>query len=133
MSVNYARPVARDKTDSPLIPSYIPTSTLGSVNRENASASSVTSLTDLTSAVEVTAVGVGAGIRWAVNQATSVVTATSGTNFDNIVPVNTTRLFFVPRRTQAVPSISGINSQEGLFANIATISMGVGSVLLAQY
>jgi hypothetical protein len=133
MSVNYARPMGKDRNDVPFFPTHIPTSTLGSVTRENASASSVTTLTDLTSVVEVTAVTTAAGIRWAVNQATSVITAAGTANFDNIIPANTTRTFIVPRRTQAVPSISGINSQEGLFGNIATISTGVGSVLLAQY
>src|SRR3990167_10080826 len=115
--INYGRPIAKDKNDQPYIPVYIPTSTLGSVNRENASASSVTTLTDMTSVIEVTAITTAVGIRWAVNQATSVITAATTANFDNIVPVNTTRLFVVPRRVQAVPSLSGINSMEGLFSN----------------
>lgn len=133
MSVNYAKLVGRDRGGEPFVPTHIPASTLGSVTRENASASSVTTLTDLTSVVEVTAIATAAGIIWATNQATSVITAQGTANFDNIVPPNTTRLFVVPRRVQAVPSISGVNTQEGLFALIATKSTGVGSVLLAQY
>ena len=131
-AVNYAKQIGKDRNDQPFIPSHVPTSTLGSVYRDNASASSVTSLTDNTSVVEVTAITTAAGIRWAVNQATSIITG-AGANFDNIIPLNGTRTFIVPRRQQAVASISGINTQEGLFPAIATISIGNGSVMLAQY
>lgn len=133
MAVNYARPMAQDSNNIPFYPTHIPTSTLGSVNRENAAASSVTTLTDNTSIIEVTAVTTAAAIRWAINQATSVVTAATGANFDNIIPVNTTRTFVVPRRAAAIPSIVGVNIKEGLFNNVATISTGTGSVLIAQY
>ena len=133
MSVNYTKKTAQDVNGIPIYPSYIPASTLGSVNRENASGSSVTTLSEMTTAIEVTAVGTGAGIRWAINQATSVVTIAGTANFDNIVPVNTARLFSIPRNTQAITSVAGINVKEGLFANVATISLGTGSVLIAQY
>ena len=129
--INYAKQIAKDRNDQPIVPSHIPTSTLGSVYRTNASESSVTSLTDDTSAIEVSAITTSATIRWAINQATSVTTA----NFDNVVPLNSTRLFVVPKRTIGLGagSVAGVNSGEGLFSAVATISVGVGSVFLAQY
>lgn len=130
---NYAKPLPVDRQGGHMTAFPPATSTLGSVHRENASASSVTSLSDMTTVVEVTAVGTAAGIRWAVNQATSVVTAAGTANFDNIIAADNTRLFVVPRRIQATTSVAGINVQEGLFGGIATKSTGVGSVLLAEY
>lgn len=134
MAVNYARPLPVDRMGHVMVNVPPAASTFGSTHRENTSNSSVTSLSDNTSVVEVTAVGAGAAIRWATNQATSVVTAQGTANFDNVIAAGATRLFVVPRRVAAVPSISGINSQEGLFSGIATKTIaGAGSVLLAEY
>lgn len=141
MSTQYAKPIPFDRNGIPLVDYPPAASAIGTTVRENASASSVTSLTANTTAIEVGAIGTGAAIRWAVNQATSVITAAGTANFDNFVPVNTVRKFVVPRRVQAIPnyqnagapSIVGLNTAEGLFANIATISAGIGSVLLTEY
>ena len=134
MGMSYARPIPVDRDGAKLQGFPTPTSTLGSVDRENASASSVTSLSVHTTVIEVAAVTTAAGIRWAVNQETSVVTAVSGANFDHIITAGTVRKFVVPRRIQAPqPSAVGLNIQEGLFNGIATISTGIGSVLLSQY
>lgn len=116
-------------TDSP--PPYLALATL---HRDNASASSVTSFNANTTVIEVSAVTTGAGIRWAANQATSVITLAGTANFDNFVIAGSTRLLVVPRRIQGnSSSVVGLNAQEGLYENIATISAGIGSVLLTQY
>ena len=133
MSKNYASPLPRDKEEQTMQEYAVPKATTAVTVRENASASSVTSLNDATTTLEVGAVGTGAAIRWATNQATSIITAASGAAFDNYIPVGTVRRFVVPRRIQAVSSVGGVNVIEGLFNNVATQSTGNGSVLLAQY
>lgn len=111
-------------------------SAIGSTTREAILASSVTSLSPLTTTIEIAAIGASAAIKWASNQATSVITAAGTANFDNIVPVGTVRQFVVPKSTQgAMGSVVGIGTVEGLFPGIATMGIGaaVGSVLLTQY
>lgn len=136
MSNEYAPQTPRGKDSMPKV-GYVPTVVrLANTVRENNSASSVTSLTHDTTEVEVTAVGgSGTAIRWAANQATSVVTVTASPNFDAIVPSGETRRYVVPRETGgSYASVQGVNRAEGLFQNIATKSLtGNGSVLLAEY
>ena len=140
MATNYAKPLPFDKKTVPLQNYPAATSTLGSIYRDNASASSVTSLHENTTVIEVTAEGGAAGIRWAINQATSILTDAGVSDFDNVIADGETRRFVVPRNTQAIPNYSGIdnpsvvglNVAEGLFSNVATVSFGAGSVLLSQ-
>ncbi len=109
--------------------------------RENGAASSVTSLNANTTAVLVTALTGGAAIKWGNNQATSVFASVGGMSYDATLAANESRLFVVPRSSQAIPNQSGIqnpsmvglNTSEGLFSGIATRSLGVGSVLLTEY
>ena len=142
----YARHLPVDR-NTHVMQEYPPaTSAIGTLTRDNASVSSVTALNANTTVIEVGAVTVGAAIRWASSnvgsvQGVSVITAASGANFDHFIPVNQVRKFVVPRVTTAIPnynnqgspSIVGLNTQEGLFANLATISAGTGSVFLTQY
>ncbi len=133
MSVGYAKALPIDERGGLMHNSPPAFPTIATTVRENGSTSSVTALNDNTTIVEVTAVGAGAGIKWATNQATSVVTAASGASFDNFVAAGTTRLLIVPRSSQAVASIAGKNVQEGLYPAIATKTNPVGSVLLTEY
>lgn len=138
MSVTYAKQLPNDRDGAKMTASPILSTALATTTRENATASSVTSLNANCTAVEVTALGTSAGIKWVTNQLASVQTTSSVTsvgvqNYDNIIPVNTTRIIVVPRFSQGVSSIVGLNVQEGLYPAIATISTGVGSVLLTQY
>lgn len=137
---NYARKLAKDRTDAPMQEYALPFPALATTNRENAAASSVTSLNANCTAVEVAAVGGNAAIRWSMATATTSVITIAGTaNFDNYIPSGTLRRFVVPRQAQAIPNYSGINSpsvvglnlQEGLYTGIATI--GAASVLVTQY
>jgi len=130
---SYAKPLPNDRDGAKMTafpPNY---AALATTARDNASASSVTTFTDSTTVVEVTAVTTGAGIKWATNQATSVITAAGTANFDNYVPAGTTRLFVVPRQNQGVASIVGLNKQEGLYNLLAAKSSGIGSVLVTEY
>lgn len=134
---NYAKQIPIDKGGMVLQGYPAPCSTLGTVYRDNASASSVTSLTVDTTVLEVASTTVPVGIRWAISQATSIIAVAGATaNFDHVVVPGQVRRFVVPRRivgVSPIASISSINIQEGLFSNIATISLGVGSVMLMQY
>lgn len=141
MAVNYAKPIPKDRNDTPMQEYPPAASAIGTTTRENAAISSVTAFTANTTTIEVAAISTGVAIRWATNQASSVVTQATGANFDHIVPVNTVRKFVVPRtvisnqsyNNQGSPSIVGLNTGEGLFSAVATISLGTGSVLLTQY
>lgn len=138
---NYAKSIPMDRGQNGLVNSPAPCSTLGTVYRDNASTSSVTALTANTTIIEVAATTVPIGIRWAINQATSIIAIAGATNnIDNIVVPGEVRRFVVPRRTIGIPnytndgapSVVGLNTAEGLFSNVATISLGVGSVMLIQ-
>lgn len=134
MSTAYSKELPVDRSGNTMLNSPPPYLALATLHRDNASTSSVTSFNGNTTVVEVSAVTTGAGIRWATNQATSVITAAGTANFDNFVIAGSTRLLVIPRRVQGdSSSVVGLNTQEGLYANIATISVGIGSVLLTQY
>ena len=135
MSDSYAPKTPRGKDNNPKV-GYIPTVLrLANAVRENASASSVTSLTHNTTELEITAVGQGMAGRWAANQATSVITVVASPAFDFVVPSGETRRFVIPRETSgSYASVQGVNRAEGLYQNIATKTLtGAGSVLLAEY
>lgn len=105
--------------------------------RENAATSSIQTLTDNTTQVEVgTNATAGAWIRWIPATETAAAPAGSvlSNNFDHYVPANTVRTFVVPRESQGVASIVGANVQNGLYRRMAvgTVS-GAGSVLTTEY
>lgn len=139
MAVNYSKPLPQDRNNAVMTSSPPQHVALQATTREAGATSSVTSLNANTTLVEVTAVGGAAVIKWGNNQATSVISAAVGANYDNSIGANQTRLFVVPRFAQAIsnnsgiqnPSVVGYNTQEGLYNSIATI--GVGSVLLAEF
>lgn len=104
-------------------------------NRDVATASSVITLNENTSTIEIAATGGPAFIRWVAttDTAASVVSDASGTvNFDNAIAPNTVRRFAVPiERFVAQASIVGINKQYGLYQRVAII--GVASVASTEY
>lgn len=131
---NYAKEIPVDRFSNPM-QAYPPAaSAIGTTTRENGAVSSVTSFQPNTTVIEVAAIGAGAAIRWATNQASSVVTAAGTANFDHVVTAGTVRPFVVPRTIQGnTTSVVGLGAQNGLFNGVGTISLGVGSVLLTQY
>lgn len=104
---------------------------------DNAGVSSVITLTDNTTQIEVGTNGSGAILRWvpatetaAVSPFASVLTS----NFDHFIPSNTVRSFVVPKETQGVNSIVGANVQNGLYKRVAIINPGpVSSVIVTEY
>lgn len=135
---NYTKILARDRVDGMMVNQPPPFVALSATTIENNTVSSVTLLNANCTAIEVTAIGVGAAIKWSnatnTTATSSVITAAGTANFDNVIPSGTVLRFVVPRSTAALAptSVVGLNIQEGLFSGVATKSMGVGSVLLTQ-
>lgn len=131
--INYAKASPVDEFGNPLHNSPPNVPALASTARENASTSSTTALNANTTVVGVTAVGTGAGIKWG-NSVIGVAISAAAANFDNYIPAGTTMMLVVPRTRQgATASVVGKGVINGLANNIATITSGVGSVLLAEY
>ena len=104
---------------------------------ENASASSVISVGHDTTTIEIAANGGPAVLRWVTttDTAASVISATSGANFDHAIAQNTVRSFAIPKETIGVAagSVVGVNRQYGLYQRVAIKSTGIASILLTEY
>lgn len=110
--------------------------------------SSILILSDNTTAIEVSATGGPAYIRWMAQSlvdssvaGTSVI-STGAANYDHIIPAATVRRFVVPISTDinrtagtAVTSVVGQNVEYGLFKNVALIGTGaITSIIgITQY
>ena len=135
---NYAPQLGLDKNTHPIQNAPPPASVLAIRTRENASASSVISVTHDTTMIEIAAVGGPAGMRWVRTGDTtgSVVTAASGANYSHVVSTGTVRQFVIPIEATGSggASVQGVNRAEGLYQRVATISAGAASsVLLTEY
>lgn len=115
---------------------------------ENATASSVMTLTQDTTAIEVSTAAVQAFVRWvpvsetaAVSPFASVIAIAGSTaNYDFVVPPNSVRRFVVPIETgtnttfgATITSVQGQNREYGLFQRVAVKTAGIGSVMVAEY
>lgn len=142
MSVNYARDLPNDKKGQTMTdyPAAYKANARNSFN--NLTVSSILTLNDNTTVVEVSAVGAPVALRWvpasetaAVSPFASVITTTGATaNFDHIVSANQTRRFVVPIETQGVASIVGIGVQAGTYRRMAVMSgAAVSSVMTSEF
>lgn len=106
---------------------------------ENGTASSVVTLTQDTTAVEIATGGAPAVMRWvttADTQASVVAIAGSTANLDHTIPANAMRRFIVPIESppnQGYSSMQGINRSQGLFQRLAYKTQGIASVLVTEY
>jgi len=106
---------------------------------ENATASSVITLTQDTTAIEIGVGGTPAVMRWvttADTQASIIAVAGATANFDHIIPANTVRRFVVPIEAQVAQgysSVQGANRENGLYQRVAIKTQGIASVLLSEY
>ncbi len=110
---------------------------------ENGTASSVISLTDNTTAIEIAAQTAPVAFRWVYatdgsGPATSVIAVAGSTaNFDHVVAPNTVRRFVVPIEVQYNPnpnnSVVGARVENGLFGRVAYKTAGIGSVAVIEY
>jgi len=113
---------------------------------ENAAASSVISVNDKTTSIEVTANGGAAILRWVPRTETAGVGAAgsvlgvagSTANYDQVIPANTLRRFAIPIEVmyQAPSSMTGANTTNGLYQRVAIKSatlLGLSSVLVSEF
>ena len=99
---------------------------------ENATTSSVISVTHDTTALEVATTGVFAFFRWVTTGDTQA--SVTATNFDHVIPPNTVRRFIIPIEAIAnQTSVQGMNRSAGLFQRYAWATNGAGSVLSTEY
>jgi hypothetical protein len=107
---------------------------------ENATASSVITLSQNTTAIEIAAGGSPAVMAWIpTNDTTASVIAIVGAtaNYDHTIAANTVRRFVIPiesqSNSQGYSSMVGENRAYGLYQRVAFKSQGIASVLLSEY
>lgn len=106
-------------------------------------ASSITTLTVNTTAIEVLASGGTGYIRWMSQTlvdssvAGTSILATGAANFDHAIPANTVRRFVVPisiqNNSEGYGSAVGANTANGLFRNVATTGTLTSILAITQY
>lgn len=137
---NYARGIPMGNNQMPA--SYQAPPAVKAVQQyvgENATASSVVTLTQNTTAIEIGAGGTPVVMRWVTvsdTQASVVAIAGSTANFDHMIPANTVRRFVVPievNNPQGYGSFVGANIENGLFRRLAFKTQGIASVLVTEY
>ena len=109
---------------------------------ENGVASSVVTLTENTTAIEIAAGQSAVLMRW-VYRADAATAATSvlATNWDHAIPANQVRRFVVPIEISnngvqvgaTITSMVGANIENGLFRRVAYKNTSIGSVMTSEY
>lgn len=137
MAKNYSKEIPHDKDGEPQHGLPPAVRALARYGDDDASVSSVITLTDDTTTIELAAVGGAAVMRWVLSADTSasVVSAQGSTpNFDHVISANTVRRFVVPKELGArQTSVVGYNVENGLFKRVAIKSVGIASVLTTEY
>lgn len=131
----YAAPQPIDRNENTMQGYPTPEPALTQYLRENATTSSVMTLTDDTTVIEIAAGGGPAIMKWITTADTSgsVFGSVLGVNYDHVIPKDTLRRFVVPIERIGVSSIVGYNKQNGLYNRVAVRSMGIASVLTSEY
>lgn len=132
----YANAVPNDVYGNPIQGAGIPVTAIATIVSENAVVSSVITVNDNTTDIEVTAVGSTGFLKWITRASTnpSVIAAAGTANFDVVIPSGTARRLVIPRETGgAGASVVGANIQNGLYNRYAYITAGIGSILSNQY
>jgi hypothetical protein len=95
-------------------------------------ASSVITLNDRTTTVEISALNGAMAMKWGSASVIAVAGATA--NYDHVIPINTVRRFVVP--IQKIPdsgSVMGANGANGLYSTIAVITMSSTLSAVSEY
>ena len=134
---NYAKSIPRDTGTAPMDGFPAPFKAQARFYRDNAATSSIQTLTDNTTQIEVGVSGnTGVMLRWVPATETAVAPAGSvlTTNFDHYIAPNSYRAFVVPKENQGTASIVGANIQNGLYRRVAiSTTAGNASVLTTEY
>lgn len=131
----YANPVPNDVSGNDIQGAAMLIPGLVAMTSENATVSSVITVNDNTTDLEVSAVGTTGFVKWIGRSDTtaSVITAAGTANYDVVIPAGTLRRLVIPRETQGTSSIVGANIANGLYNRYAIKSAGIGSILSVQY
>lgn len=142
MGINYAKQLANDVNGNPLQQVAVPFKPNARYSTNNATVSSVITLADNSTDIEIAAVGAAVALRWvpatetaAVSPFASVITTSGATsNFDFIVGKDTVRRFVSPQEGAGVSSIVGRGVQAGTYRRVAVMSATtVSSVMVTEY
>lgn len=137
MAKNYQKMLPHDSGSGEALQAYpAPYLALEQTTSENGTASSVITLTDRTTALEITAVGGPAAFRWVARtdtQASVITIAGTTANYDHVIPTGTLRRFIVPQEVQAITSIAGANVMNGLYQRVAWKTIGVASIMSSEF
>ncbi len=134
--------LAQDQNDVDLQEFAVPFPAIITTNSENNTLSSLITLTDNTTSLEIHAVGGAAAIKWITastiaglgNTSVASFSSVGGVaNFDGMIPANYFRRFAVPQATGGVNSVVGLNKQAGLYPAVAVKSVGIASVATLQF
>lgn len=139
MAKNYAMGFAMGNDQYPITNAAAPIKAIATTTSENAITSSVITLSDNTTAVEIATSGAAATIRWifATDTTASVISAAGTANFDHTVSANSFRRFVVPievqNNSQGYSSMVGQRVANGLFARLAYKTSAAASVMVTEY
>lgn len=120
----YAAQLPFDQSGTPLQNFPPPLLPVEENSSHNTAVSSVITLTDSTTVVEIAAGNGDVAMRWVAASDTqaSVVVLGVNANFDHIIPTTNVRRFVVPIEKIGVSSVVGANVQNGLYKRIAWMS-----------
>lgn len=135
MAVRYATAQPVDIGGTPVQNSTIPQAAVATTVSENGIASSVITVTDNTTDLEIAAVGSPVFVKWIGRGDTtaSVLIAAGTANFDAVIQTGTVRRLVIPIERQVAASIVGANIANGLYNRVAFRTGGMGSILATQY
>ena len=132
----YANAVPNDTVGNDIQGAAIPVPAITAIVSENAAVSSVITVNDNCTDLEVAAVGSTGFVKWITRGSTnpSVFVAAATANYDVVIPAGTVRRLVIPRETGgAGASIVGANIQNGLYNRFAYMTSDIGSILSTQY
>ena len=136
MAINYQRSLPHDSGSGEALQQF-PAAILAHQRRytENAATSSVITLDEKTTMIEVAAAGTPAAIKWIASSDTqaSILTTTAGANWDHVIPPGTLRRFVVPQETAGITSVAGAGVANGCYRRVAWKTTGAGSILSSEF
>jgi len=139
MSKDIAAPLPIDKRGTPYQTATPQASAIARYMTENASASSVITVTQDTTAIEIAAVGAPVFMRWVASTDTqaSVIGVAGSPNFDHVVPANSWRRFVLPidntLGTPAQNSLMGANFANQLYRRFAWKTTPAASIFGSEF
>ena len=134
---SYAKGLPVDKDGNSLQTLPAPALALAQYANENGTASSVITVTQDTTALEIATQGTAAAMRWVATTDTQAsVVAVAGGNFDHIIPPNSYRRFVIPIESNPATGYSsqmGANRLNGLYRRFAWKTQGIASVFASEF